>query len=158
MIAFLILFLPGFTVQDAGAAGSRDRAAAASVECAASSAPAAEAEVDGGGQTALRLALSLLCVGVERRDDYPAGDRHPVASDGLSTVLALEVALLRRSGGDTRRNPAPDSGDEPGQPAMGPPTHPRRTAPPRHRSRSVDGRQVHGQERARAVADLEDLR
>src|SRR5258708_18896242 len=131
---------PGFTVQDAGADGSRDRAAAASVECAASSAPAAEAEVDGGGQTALRLALSLLSVGVERRDDYPAGDRHPVASDGLSTVLALEVALLRRSAGDTRRNPASDPGDEPGQTAIGRPTHPPRNAPNPHRSRSAHRR------------------
>src|SRR5258708_11210008 len=109
---------PGFAVQDAGAAGSRDRAAAASVECAASSVPAAEVEVDGGGQTALRLALSLLSVGVERRDDYPAGDRHPVASDGLSTVLALEVALLRRSAEDTTRKTAPDQGEEPCPPAM----------------------------------------
>ena len=40
------------------AAGSRDRAAAASVECAASSAPAAEAEVDGGGQNACLAASS----------------------------------------------------------------------------------------------------
>ena len=47
---------------------------------------------------------------------------------GVSTVLALEVALSRRSAEDTRGDPAPDPGDEPGQPAVGCATHPRRVA------------------------------
>ena len=51
--------------------------------------------------------------------DCPARDDHPVASDGLSAVLALEVALsgwaAKNSGGD----PPADPGDEPGQPAVG---------------------------------------
>src|SRR6267378_5127709 len=73
---------PGRAVQDAGAAGSRDRAAATSIECAAS-ARALEAEADGGGPTAPRLALSPVSLRVERCDDSSTGDRHPVASDGF---------------------------------------------------------------------------
>src|SRR3981081_3354490 len=53
--------------------------------------------------------------------------------------------------------PAPDPRHERGEPALGCTTHPWRTAEARHRSRSVDGRQIHCEERARAVADLEDL-
>ena len=75
--------------------------------------------------TTFRLALPPVSVGVERCHDYPAGDDRPVASDGVSTVLALEVALSRRSAEDTRGDPAPDPGDEPGQPAVGCATHPR---------------------------------
>ena len=90
-------------------------------------------------------------------DDCPTGDRHPVASDGLPTVLALEVALSGRSAEDTRGDPPPDPGDEPGQSAVGRAAHPWRTAQARDRGRAVDGRQVHGEEWARAVADLEDL-
>src|SRR5260370_15373558 len=91
----------GLTVQDTGPAGSRDRTAAASVECAAS-APTLETEADGGGPTALRLALSAVSVGVERCDDCPTADRHPVASDGVPTVLSLGVAQSRRSAKHTR--------------------------------------------------------
>src|SRR5258707_12442278 len=97
---------PGLAIQDAGADGSRDRAAATSIECAAS-ARALEAEADGGGPTALRLALSPVSLRVERCDDCPTGDRHPVASDGVPTVLALEVAQSRRSAKGTRGGPAP---------------------------------------------------
>src|SRR5258708_28449489 len=81
---------PGLAIQDAGAARSRDRAAATSIEC-ATSASALEAEADGGGPTAPRLALSAVSRGVERRDDCPTGDRYPGASDGVPTLLALGV-------------------------------------------------------------------
>src|SRR5437870_1051192 len=121
----------GLAIQDAGATGSRDRAAATSIECAAS-ARALEAEADSGGPTALRLALSAVSVGVERRDDCPTGDGYPVASDGVPTVLALEVAQSGRSAEDTRGDPPPDPRDEPGQPAVGYAPYPRRTAQARH--------------------------
>ena len=101
MIGFLILLVQVLvSPQDAGAAGSRDRSTAASVERAAA-ARILEAETDGGGPTALRLALSPVSVGVERRHDCPTGDRHPVASDGPPTVLALEVAQSGWSAEDT---------------------------------------------------------
>src|SRR5918995_7532735 len=51
--------------------------------------------------------------GVERRHDCSTGNRYSMASDGLPTVLALEVALSRRSAQATPRDPAPDPGDEP---------------------------------------------
>src|SRR6267154_805232 len=114
---------PGLAIQDAGATGSRDCAAATPIECAAS-ARTLEAEADGGGPTALRLAVSPVSVGVERCDDCPAGDRHPMASDGVPTVLALEVSRSGWSAEDTRGYPAPDPGDEPGQSAVGRTPHP----------------------------------
>jgi hypothetical protein len=80
---------PGLAIQDAGATGSRDRAAATPIECAAS-ARTLEAEVDGGGPTVLRLTISAVSVGVERCDDCPTGDGHPVASDGVPTVVPTE--------------------------------------------------------------------
>src|SRR3981189_649388 len=104
---------PGLAIQDAGATGSRDCAAATPVECAAS-ARTLEAEADGGGPTALRLALSAVSVGAERCDDCPTGDRHPVASGRLPTVLALEVAPSGRAAEDTRGDPPSDPGNEPG--------------------------------------------
>src|SRR6266436_235461 len=109
---------PGLAIQDAGAIGSRDCAAATPIGCAAS-ARTLEAEADGGGPTALRLALSAVSVGVERRDDCPTGDGYPVASDGVPTVLALEVSQSGRSAEDTRGDPPPDPGDEPGKSAVG---------------------------------------
>src|SRR6266404_3661845 len=87
---------PGLTVQDAGAAGSRDRPAAASVERAASTLPV-EAETHGRRPIDLRLALSLVSVFVERHHHCPARDDHPMASGGIPPVLALEVALSWRS-------------------------------------------------------------
>src|SRR5882724_12864973 len=92
---------PGLAIQDAGADGSRDRTAATSIECAAA-ARALEAEADGGGPVALCLALSPVSVGVERCDDCPTGDRHPVASDGFPAVLAVEVVHSGRSAQNSR--------------------------------------------------------
>jgi hypothetical protein len=86
----------GLAIQVAGLAGSLDRAAATSIECAAS-ARALEAEAYDGGPTALRLALSPISVGVERCDDSPIGDRHPVALNGVPTVLALGRGYQGRS-------------------------------------------------------------
>jgi hypothetical protein len=61
---------------------------------------------------------------LEHRHDCPTGNCYSMASDGLPTVLALEVALSRRSAKDPRRDPAPDPGDEPRQPAVGRAPHP----------------------------------
>jgi hypothetical protein len=74
----------------------------------AASARSLEAEADGCRPTAHCLALSPVSVGFERRHDCPAADRHPVASDGLSTVLALEVSLSGRSAKDLRGDSPPD--------------------------------------------------
>src|SRR6266567_2633045 len=96
-----------------GKAGRRDHCAAASVERPAPTG-SVEAEVGSNRPTALRLAVSAVSVDVERCHDYPARHRRSVAPDGLSTVLALEVALSGRAAEDTRGDPTPDSRDEPG--------------------------------------------
>ena len=105
----------------------------------------------------LRMALSTISVGVERRNYCPARDDHPVASGRLSPVLALGVTLARRSAQGPTRDPASNPRDESGQPTLGRAADPRRTVEARDRSRAVDRRQVHGQERPRAIADLEDF-
>ena len=87
-----------------------------------------EAKADAGGSTALRLALSPVSVCVERCDDCPTGDRHPVASEGLPIVLALEVTQSWWSAEDTRGDPPLDPRDELDQSALGCASHPRRTA------------------------------
>jgi hypothetical protein len=73
-----------------------------------------------------------------------AGDDHPVASDRLPPVLALEVALSWRSAKGSSGDPPPDPRDESGQPALGRTAHPRRAVEARYRSRSVDRCQVYG--------------
>jgi hypothetical protein len=113
-----------------------------------------EAETDGRRSIDLRLALSSGPIRIERGLSDRAADRHSVASNGLPTVLALEVALSWRSAKDTSGDPPPDPRHEPGQSALGRPARPWRTAEARDRSRSVDDRQIHGEEWARAVADL----
>src|SRR5262245_43530257 len=80
-----------------------------------------------------------------------------MASNGLSTLLALEVARSGWAAKSSSGDPPADRGDEPGQSAMGSAANPWRTAQARYRGRAVDGRQVHGEGWARAVADLEDL-
>src|SRR5260370_10998381 len=83
---------PDLTVQDAGAAGSRDLGSPTSAER-PPSAGTFEAESGGRRPTALRLALPSGTFCVERHLSDRAGDRHSMASDGLPTVLALEVTL-----------------------------------------------------------------
>ena len=56
-----------------------------------------EAEIGRSRPTALRLALSAVPIRVERHLNHRARDRDSVASDGLTIVLALEVALSWRS-------------------------------------------------------------
>jgi hypothetical protein len=93
MIAFLSLFL---TVQDEGATRGRGFGSPTSAERPAS-AGFLEAETDGRRSIDLRLALSSGPIRVERGLSDRAADRHSLASNGLPTVLALEVALSWRS-------------------------------------------------------------
>jgi hypothetical protein len=65
-----------------------------------------------------------VCLGEERHNHHPARHCTAVASVGLSLVLALEVAPPWRSAKNTSGDPSPDPGHEPGQPAVGRPTHP----------------------------------
>src|SRR5260370_34369370 len=109
---------PDLTVQDAGATGSRDLGSPRSAERPAS-AGTFEAETDGRRPSDLRLALPSVSICVERHLSDRARDRHSVASDGLPTVLALEVARSWRSGKDTRADPRPDPTDEPPPAAAG---------------------------------------
>src|SRR6266851_7703302 len=136
---------PGVPIQDAGATGSRDLGSPTSAKRPAS-AGSFEAETDGRRSIDLRLALPSVSIRVERHLSDRAGDRHSMASDGLPTVLALEVTLSWRSTKDTKGDPPPDPRHEPGELALGCTAHPRRTVEARDRGRAVDGRQIHGEE------------
>jgi transposase InsO family protein len=157
MIALLSLFLhilvSPFKTQARLEAQSRSSTSAERP----ASAGSFEAETDGRRPSDLRMALPSLPISLERHLSDRARDPASVSSDGLPTVLAQEVALSWRSAKHTSGDPPPDQRHEPGELALECAAHPRRTPEARYRSRSVDGRQVHGEEWARAVADLEDL-
>jgi hypothetical protein len=108
---------PDLTVRDTGPAGGGDRLAAASVERSAST-RIAEGETDGGRSIDLRPALSAVSVYVEHHHHNPTGHGHPMASNRLPTVLALEVALSRRAATGSNGDPAANPGNELGQPPM----------------------------------------
>ena len=69
-------------------------------------------------------------------------DHHPMASDRFPAVLALEVARAWWADKDSSGDPMPDSGDEPGQSALGRSSHPRRIVEARDRCRAIDGRRL----------------
>src|SRR5438128_1833508 len=72
-------------------------------------------------------------------------------------TLALEVPTARRSAGDSSGHSPAHSRDERRKPALGRAADTRRAAQARHRCRTDDSCEVHGQEASTAVAGLEDL-
>src|SRR5215470_5127904 len=80
-----------------------------------------------------------------------------MASRGVPSVVALEVATARRSTKDTCGGPPADLRDEPREPAMGSATHPRRTPQAWHRCRSDHGGEIYVEETAAPITRLEDL-
>src|SRR5580704_1932917 len=87
----------------------------------------------------------------------PSRDTRALASDWLSLLLALEVALTGRAAADRDGPPRVDPTDECREPALGSAAHPRRAAQARISGRAIDRCQIHGQEWARAIANLEDF-
>src|SRR5262245_32849563 len=81
----------GGAVPDASAAGSRDRHAPASAECAWQA--ETEASADGGRPGAVRLAVRAVSVAEERHHDRSAGHGSALAPIWLSAPLAMEVAV-----------------------------------------------------------------
>src|SRR5215470_10137956 len=74
-----------------------------------------------------------------------------MASRGVPSVVALEVATARRSTKDTCGGPPADLRDEPREPAMGSVTHPRRTPQAWHRCRSDHGGEIYVEETAAPI-------
>src|SRR6476660_2169125 len=90
-------------------------------------------------------AVSLVSINPEGSHDHSARDARALAQSWLSLLLALEIASTGRAATDRDGAARADPVHEPGEPALGRATHPRRTAQARVRDRAVERRQVHGQ-------------
>jgi transposase InsO family protein len=93
----------------------------------------------------------------ERSGDRQTRNGRPLASGGISAVLAVEVPVTGRQAESPARNPSPDPRDEPDQSALGRPKDPWRTSQARHRDRSNVSRKIHDPAQKPAIARLEDI-
>jgi hypothetical protein len=82
---------------------------------------------------------------------------NPLASCRLQGLLALEIAIAKRSSEGPGRNSPAYSRDEHRQPTLWRTPHSRRIAQARHRCRADYGGKVHGEVEAAARPRLEDL-
>ena len=137
MIGFLILLLHVLVApfKTRARLEAEVRAAAASVECSCVSARPSRPKLTVADRLLFvwlyRLFPSVLsAVAIVQPETVIRWHR-----DRVPAVLALEVAPLSGRCGpkDTRGDPPPDPGNEPGQPAVGCASHPGRTAQARHR-------------------------
>src|ERR1700694_1132274 len=92
-----------------------------------------------------------------RFEDRQAGDRDPLASCRLPSVLALEIKTARRPAEDPAGDPSSYSRDESRQPTMGRTTDPWRASQARHRCRTNHRCKVYGEGKATAVPRVEDV-
>jgi transposase InsO family protein len=82
-------------------------------------------------------AVSLVSVNPAGPHDYPSRDARALASGGLSSLLALEIASTGRATADRDEPARTDPADERRKSALGRAAHPRRTAQARLCSRSI---------------------
>src|SRR5215510_4299423 len=83
---------------------------------------------------------------------------HPaLAPGGVQGLLAMEVARSGRTTADRAGTARTHPTDEQGEPVVGRPTHPWRTAEAWVRSRRVDGVRVHDPTPRTAIPDLGDI-
>jgi hypothetical protein len=79
------------------------------------------------------VAISGLAAGLARDGVGEAGNRGPVASQGLSALLAVAIKIVSDwSAEDEHRDPAADPPDEHGQSNLGGASHSRRIAHARY--------------------------
>ena len=92
-----------------------------------------------------------------RFEDRQAGDRDPLASCRLPSVLALESRTARWPSKDPAGNPSSHSQDESRQPIVGRTTDSWRASQARHRCRTNHRCKVYGEGKATAVPRVEDI-
>src|SRR5258708_38849982 len=92
-----------------------------------------------------------------RFEDRQAGDRDPLASCRLSSVLALEIKTAQWPSKDPAGNPSAHSRDQSRQPIVGRTTDSWRASQARHRDRPDQRRQVYGEGKATTVPRVEDV-
>src|SRR5580700_667106 len=92
-----------------------------------------------------------------RFEDRQAGDRDPLASCRLPSVLALEIKTAQWPSKDPAGNPSAHSRDQSRQPIVGRTTDSWRASQARHRCRTNHRCKVYGEGKATAVARVEDV-
>src|ERR1019366_8396665 len=132
----------GFALQVESKAGSRNPDPTATDQC-ASPAGTETTALQQYRSSSISLALSLVSLRPWRDCDCQAGDDHSLAPRWVSSVLALAIAqpCWQTEGLDCAAHA--HWRDEPGEPALGRPTHSWRTAQAWLRGRSVDSRSVY---------------
>src|SRR5260370_13419601 len=90
-----------------------------------------------------------------RFEDRQAGDRDPLASCRLSSVLALEIKTAHWPSKDPAGNPSAHSRDQSRQPIVGRTTDSWRASQARHRCRANHRCKVYGEGEATAVPRVE---
>ena len=110
--------VPRRIVPIAGGPRSRDGIPPPAAAC-AEAVRASQAQVAHNRSVDLGLALPTVPVTARSRDHLQARNSGALASGRLPPVLALEVALSRRSACGPGRYPRSDPDDEPRQPALG---------------------------------------
>src|SRR6195256_6816339 len=90
-------------------------------------------------------------------EDRQAGDRDPLESCRLPSVLALEIKTARWPPKDLAGSPSAHSQDESRQPIMGRTTDSWRASQARHRCRTNHRCKVYGEGKATAVPRVEDI-
>jgi hypothetical protein len=89
----------------------------------------------------LDVALPGLATGPQRHGAGQTSNRGPVASQRLPALLAVAITPSGTAQ-DEPRDPGSDPSDEPGQPLLGRPPHPRRTAHAWHRGQPSHGWEI----------------
>src|SRR6202163_4196215 len=92
-----------------------------------------------------------------RFEDRQAGDRDPLASGRLPSVLALEIETAQWPSKDPAGNPSAHSRDQSRQPIMGRTTASWRASQARHRRRTNHRCKVYDEGKATAVPRVEDV-
>ena len=92
-----------------------------------------------------------------RFEDRQAGDRDPLASCRLPSVLALEIKTAQWPSKDPAGNPSAHSRDQSRQPIVGRTTDSWRASQARHRCRTNHRCKVYGEGKATAVPRVEDI-
>src|ERR1700730_13931614 len=147
---------PGLIVPIAGLVGSGDAGPSASDEH-TETAFAQEADVQRHGPLDLCRAVSIGANSPKRSGGFEARYRYKVAPRRVQIVLALEVTRSWWPTNLTDRDTQAYPRDEHCQSAVGSAADPWRTPQARHRCRTDQRCQVHGQAKRCAIPRLEDI-
>src|SRR5271167_3350802 len=140
----------------ASVAASRDLDASSSTQRAATSIAAAT-DLQQYRPSGICRVVSVGTGRSGRFENRQAGDRDPLASCRLPSVLALEIETARWPSKDPAGNPSAHSRDQSRQPIVGRTTDSWRASQARHRCRANHRCKVYAEGKATAVPRVEDV-